>query len=136
MTQDVGKIEQLPARDLGCGIGPSRVRARAARESPRVGQGQLAHDERCSTMAWEPRGTHTYYYRSVRRHGHVTKDYLGTGPLAERYAAEDAERRAQRYTEAETWRQEQAAFDALDQQIDAWWDMSTCLLYTSDAADE
>jgi hypothetical protein len=79
-------------------------------------------------MAWEQRGPQTYYYRSVRRNGHVTKLYLGTGPLAERYAAEDAERRAQRHTAAETWRQEQAALDALDRQIDDWWDMSTLLL--------
>jgi len=53
-------------------------------------------------MAWEQRGPQTYYYRSIRRHGRVTKDYLGTGPLAEFCAAEDAARRAQRYTEAET----------------------------------
>src|SRR5262245_44540118 len=79
-------------------------------------------------MAWEQRGPHTYYYRSIRRHGRVTKDYLGTGPLAELSAAEDAARRAQRHIEAETWRQEQAALDALDQQIDAWWDRSTLLL--------
>ena len=79
-------------------------------------------------MAWEQRGAQTYYYRSVRRHGRVTKDYLGTGPLAELSAAEDAERQAQRHTEAESWRQEQAALDALAQQIDAWWDMSMVLL--------
>ena len=91
-------------------------------------QERLAHNERCRTMAWEQRGTQTYYYRSIRRNGRVTKDYLGTGPLAELSAAEDAERRAQRYTEAETWRQAQAALDALDRQIDAWWDMSTMLL--------
>jgi hypothetical protein len=79
-------------------------------------------------MAWEQRGSHTYYYRSVRRNGRVTKDYLGTGPLAELYAAKDVERQAQRQAEAEAWRQEQAALDALDQQIDAWWDMGTVLL--------
>jgi hypothetical protein len=43
-------------------------------------------------------------------------------------AAEDAERQAQRQVEAEAWRQERAALDALDQQIDAWWDMGTVLL--------
>jgi hypothetical protein len=79
-------------------------------------------------MAWEQRGTQTYYYRSVRRNGRVTKDYLGTGPLAELYAAEEAERRAQRHTEAETWRQEQAALDALDQQLDDYWNAATILL--------
>ena len=81
-------------------------------------------------MAWEQRSSHMYYYRSIRRHGRVTKDYLGTGLLAERYAAEDAVRRAQGYIEAEAWRQEQAALDALDRQIDAWWDMSMVLLKT------
>jgi hypothetical protein len=79
-------------------------------------------------MAWERRGSQTYYYRSVRRNGRVTKDYLGTGPLAALYAAADAERQAQYQAEAAAWRQEQAALDALDQQIDAWWDMSTVLL--------
>src|SRR5262245_10650332 len=79
-------------------------------------------------MAWEQRGPQMYYYRSIRRHGRVTKDYLGTGPLAEFSAAEDAARRAQRQAEAATWRQEQDALDALDRQIDAWWDRSTVLL--------
>ena len=79
-------------------------------------------------MAWEPRGPQTYYYRSVRRNGRVTKDYLGTGPLAEFSAAEDAARHAQRQAAAEAWRQEQAARDALNRQIDTWWDMSTVLL--------
>src|SRR5262245_31414613 len=79
-------------------------------------------------MAWEQRGSQTYYYRSIRRHGRVTKDYLGAGLLAELSAAEDAERHAQRHSEAETWSQEQAALDVLDQQIDAWWDRSTVLL--------
>ena len=92
------------------------------------GQERLAHDEKCSTMAWEQRGPQTYYYRSVRRNGHVTKEYVGTGPLAALYAAEDAERQAQRQAEAEAWRQERAALDALDRQIDAWWDASTVLL--------
>jgi hypothetical protein len=79
-------------------------------------------------MAWEQRGSQTYYYRSVRRHGHVTKDYVGTGPLAALSAALDAERQAQRQAEAEARRQARAALDALDQQIDTWWDMSTVLL--------
>ena len=79
-------------------------------------------------MAWEQRGTHTYYYRSVRRNGHVTKEYLGTGPLAALYAAEKAELQAQRQAEAEAWRQERAALDALDRQIDAWWNAGSVLL--------
>ena len=79
-------------------------------------------------MAWEQRGSQTYYYRSVRRHGHVTKAYVGTGPVAAWSAAEDAARRAQRQAEAAAWRQARAALDALDRQMDAWWDVSTVLL--------
>ena len=79
-------------------------------------------------MAWEQRGSQTYYYRSVRRNGHVTKAYVGTGPLAAWSAAEDAARQAQRQAEAKAWRQARAALDALDRQMDAWWDVSTVLL--------
>jgi hypothetical protein len=79
-------------------------------------------------MAWEQRGPQTYYYRSVRRQGRVTKDYLGTGPLAALSAAEDTERQAQRQAEAEAWRQERAALEAVDQQIDAWWNAGRVLL--------
>jgi len=98
-------------------------------ESPHAWeQERLAHDERCSTMAWEQRGAQTYYYRSVRHNGHVTKEYLGTGPLAALSAAEDTDRQAQRQAEAEAWRQERAALDALDRQIDAWWNAGSVLL--------
>jgi hypothetical protein len=72
-------------------------------------------------MAWERRGTHLYYYRGTRRHGGVTKEYLGTGPCADLCAAEDAVWQAQRRAAAETWRQEQAVFKALDSQITTWW---------------
>ena len=82
-------------------------------------------------MPWARRGPHKYYYRSVRQGTHVTKEYVGTGSLAELSAAEDAARRAQRQAEAEAWRREQAALDALDRQVDAWWDMSTVLLKTT-----
>ena len=48
----------------------------------RMGKRHLAHDERRSTIAWEQRGSQTYYDRSVRRHGMSRKEYIGTGPLA------------------------------------------------------
>jgi hypothetical protein len=85
-------------------------------------------------MAWEQRGRHTYYYRSVRRHGRVTKDNLGTGSLAALSVATDAQRQAQCQAEAEAWRQERAAPEAIDTQLDAWWDLGTvelkAILYT------
>jgi hypothetical protein len=108
--------------------GAARALVRETVERKIRQQRRLAHNTKCSTMAWEQRGSQTYYYRSIRRHGRVTKDYLGTGPLADLYAAEDAEQRAQRHTEAEAWRQDRAALDALDRQVDAWWDMGTVLL--------
>jgi len=79
-------------------------------------------------MPWAQRGPHKYYYRSVRQGRHVTKAYVGTGPLAELYAAEDAERRAQHQAAAQAWRQERAALDGLDRQIDSWWDLGAVLL--------
>ena len=79
-------------------------------------------------MPWARRGPHKYYYRSVRQGTRVTKEYVGTGSLAELSAAEDAERRARRHIAAEAWRQEQAALDALDQQLDTYWNAATMLL--------
>src|SRR6266511_6019418 len=79
-------------------------------------------------MAWEQRGSQTYYYRSIRRNGHVTKEYIGTGPLAALYAAEDAERQVQQQAEAEAWRQAWTALEAIDTQLDAWWDAGSMLI--------
>jgi hypothetical protein len=79
-------------------------------------------------MAWAWRGNHRYYYRSVRAGGQVTKEYVGTGPLAELCAAIDAEQRAEREAKRDAWRQERAKMDAIDSQLGAWWDASTMIL--------
>ena len=63
-------------------------------------------------MPWAQRGPYKYYYRSVRQGTCVTKEYVGTGPLAELCATEDAARQAQRQVEAEVWHQKRAALDA------------------------
>ena len=42
-------------------------------------------------MAWERRGSKSYYYRSVREHGRVRKVYVGSGPVARQAAAADQE---------------------------------------------
>ena len=43
-------------------------------------------------MAWERRGSKSYYYRSVRENGRVRKVYVGTGLVARQAAAVDQER--------------------------------------------
>ena len=45
-------------------------------------------------MAWERRGSRTYYYRCVREGDRVRKVYVGTGPAAHQ-AAEADRRRSQ-----------------------------------------
>jgi acyl-CoA reductase-like NAD-dependent aldehyde dehydrogenase len=49
-------------------------------------------------MAWERRRNGLFYYRSYRDRvtGRVRKEYVGTGPVAEEAARQDAVRRAER----------------------------------------
>ena len=87
--------------------------------------GWLAHEERCSTMAWEQRGTQTYYYRSVRRNGGVTKEYLGTGPLTALCCrggspARPAPSRGRDLAPGTSGTR------GAGQALDAWWDRARC----------
>lgn len=50
-------------------------------------------------MAWEQRGTGTYYYRSERQGGRVVKTYVGGGVVGALSAELDAEDRRQRADE-------------------------------------
>jgi hypothetical protein len=62
-------------------------------------------------MGWEKRHNRTYYYRSVRQQGRVTKVYYGPGPVGKLAAEVEAFRRAEREAEENIRR---AARDQLD----------------------
>ncbi len=50
-------------------------------------------------MAWEQRGTNSYYYRKRWQDGRVVSEYLGTGALAQLLVALEEARRAKEETE-------------------------------------
>ena len=79
-------------------------------------------------MAWSLRGNRRYYYRNVRKNGHVKTEYFGTGPLAEFIAEEDAEQHAEREAKRELWRQKRDEMDIIDTQVGDWWDVATMFL--------
>jgi hypothetical protein len=89
----------------------------------------LAQQQKCGAKKLCPgHGEDRINTTSVRRGTRVTKEYVGTGSLAELSAAEDAKRRIQRQVSAETWRQERAALEVLDRQFDTYWNAATELL--------
>ena len=65
-------------------------------------------------MAWERRGDHTYYYRSVRSGTRVTKEYIGGGyaaSLIARLEGIERDQRTQRRERLEFERQRWAALE-------------------------
>src|SRR5687767_8129111 len=63
-------------------------------------------------MAWVKRGERSYFYRSVRSQGRVTKEYYGTGPAGQLAANADALRQAERRAAAEDRRAAQDRLNA------------------------
>lgn len=69
-------------------------------------------------MAWEQRSASRFYYQHVKRAGKVHRIYVGSGPEAERIAAADAARRAEREQGWQQWRAMQADLRARQQLLD------------------
>jgi hypothetical protein len=67
-------------------------------------------------MGWEHRERGTRYYtRSRRVNGRVTKEYIGTGEVAELIALQDEAERQRRLEEARAWREEREDLERLDE---------------------
>ena len=70
-------------------------------------------------MGWEKRQRGGLYYtRSRRVGGRVVREYLGTGPLAEALAQQDAEARARRRERTVAERRARKADDELEALVD------------------
>ena len=65
-------------------------------------------------MAWETKGRGRYYTRSLWRDGRVVREYLGSGPEAERAAAEDEARRSARRAALDAEKAQAALRDEAD----------------------
>jgi hypothetical protein len=66
-------------------------------------------------MSWETRARGgRYYTRSKKVGGRVVRQYVGTGPVAEAWAALDAQARADRQASAGARRTERARLEAAD----------------------
>lgn len=79
---------------------------------PEAGQRQT-----CSTMAWEQRGSHFYYYRKERSGLSVRSVYVGRGDMAQLSAALDEMEQVQKETKLRKERREREAFKSLTRSL-------------------
>jgi hypothetical protein len=129
VTLPATRVRQVITRPAaGGGLGASTMSRPTAANMLCLRLIGATHNGWSKTVAWAWRGNRRYYYRSVRNGRHVTKEYIGTGPVAERCAAMDAEQQAEREAQREAWRQQRAAMDAIDTQLEAWWDAGTTMI--------
>src|SRR5438046_2302284 len=58
-----------------------------------------------------------YYVRNVKQAGRVVTEYVGGGKLGQLAALMDADHRAQRSEQAETWKSAKSQWAALDREL-------------------
>jgi hypothetical protein len=84
-------------------------------------------------MAWEERerGTTRYYTRSRKVGGRVIREYVGSGPLAEIAAQQDALDRLRREEEARLLREERERLEVLDRETRELNDLAELLTHAA-----
>lgn len=78
-------------------------------------------------MAWEQRGTHSYYYRKERSGARVRSVYVGRGDLAELSATLDELEQAEKETKLRKECRERQAVKSLDASIDSLIELTSTL---------
>jgi hypothetical protein len=79
-------------------------------------------------MGWEVRRGQRYYYRSVRVHGKVRKEYVGRGARAEQLAQAQAERQRSVGTRRKLRHECCALLRRLDRDLSRYWRQSDTLV--------
>jgi hypothetical protein len=78
---------------------------------------------------WDQRGGRRYYYRSeIDANGQPRRRYIGTGPVAEQAAQEDARRRQEGQAADAAWQAELAELLELDTLIERFYRLTDLLL--------
>jgi len=98
-----------------------RVWGKGALSLPRSYEFKAGQRERGSTtMAWETRGSGTYYYRKHKVNGRVVSEYIGTGLTARYVAVREAQARQEHNATAAKECGERAAIAAREADLDAF----------------
>src|SRR5690242_8978241 len=81
-------------------------------------------------MSWETRkGRGRYYTRSYRRNGRIVREYVGSGPVAEREADADQQKRLARQNALAARRRKEAAAKAMANRLSQRSDLIRLLVH-------